>query len=794
VYASLLLVREYDVIITLSILRLLALRRALFFILAFGFFPALSYADIDGLKLGARYTANPNEIIFRVYSARATRVDVYLYGKALNEEEIAHYTLSRNTATNVWSRTLSISSLKNKLDANATVYYGYRAWGPNWPHLNGWIKGSSKGFKSDVDAQGNRFNPNKLLLDPYALETSHDPFYPDPVNPQSTDGTLFASGEQFRLIENGAKAPKAIVLKTEVQTTGVQPARAFKDDVIYEVNVRGLTKNDSAIPAEFQGTYRGAGLKAQQLAALGITAVEFLPVQELANDANDLVPNSSAGDDYWGYSTLNYFSPDRRYAADRSPGGPSREFKAMVKAFHDQGIKVYLDVVYNHTGEGGLWNKADPSVINIFSWRGLDNPTYYELTADMQYGYDNNGVAGNFNAYNPIAQNLIIDSLAHWSNHMGVDGFRFDLATVLGNTCTVGCFYFDKLNPNSALNRILRELPPRPANGGAGVDLIAEPWALNDNFAQQQGNFPAGWSEWNARFRDTLRRSQNQLGIATVTAGQLASVFAGSSNLFQDDGRKPWNSVNFLVAHDGFTLKDLYSCNGKNNNQSWPFGPSDGGEDNNVSWDHAGSAIEQRQAARTGLAFLMLSAGVPMMVGGDEYLRTINCNNNPYNIDAASNWLSGNFNADQQRFTLFAQRLIAFRKAHPALRPTNFYQGLDTNGNVMEQVRWFTPAGLLADANYFDDISQHALAYRVDGSELGDSASAIYIAYNANPDLLNFVLPWPGEGKKWYRVVDTAAWNEMQNNVAEPNSETIIGGEGDHYGVNGRSLIVLIAK
>jgi isoamylase len=770
--------------VNLNLFRSFALWLALVIFLA-----ANSYAGIDSMKLGARYNANASEITFRVYSSHATRIEVYLYRKPMGEQEIARYTLSRNRVTNVWSRTQSINSLNNKLDATATVYYGYRAWGPNWIYVNGWVKGSQKGFVNDVDVHGNRFNPNKLLLDPYALEISHDP-----INPQSNDGTLFASGEQYRLIENGTKAPKGIVLKSDQQVTGVKPTRAFKDDVIYEVNVRGLTKNDSTIPAEFQGTYRGAALKAPQIAALGITAVEFLPVQELANDANDVMPHSSTGDDYWGYSTLNYFAPDRHYASDHSPGGPSREFKVMVKAFHDQGIKVYLDVVYNHTGEGGLWNKTDSSVINIFSWRGLDNPTYYELTSDLQNSYDNNGVAGNFNVYNPIAQNLIIDSLAHWSNNLGVDGFRFDLASVLGNTCTIGCFYFDKLNPNTALNRIVRELPPRPANGGTGIDLMAEPWALNDMFTQQQGNFPAGWSEWNATFRDTLRRSQNQLGIATVTAGQLANVFAGSANLFQDDGRQPWNSINFLVAHDGFTLKDLYSCNAKNNNQAWPFGPSEGGEDSNVSWDHGGSVVEQRQAARTGFALLMLSAGVPMMLGGDEHLRSINCNNNSYNIDATSNWLSENFTNDQQRFALFVQGIIAFRKAHPALRPINFYQGIDTNSNVMEQVRWFTPVGTVADAHYFEDINQHALAYRIDGSEFGDSTSAIYIAYNANPELLNFMLPWPGEGKKWYRVTDTAAWNEAQNNIAAPSTETLIGGEGHSYGVKGRSLIVLIAK
>jgi glycogen operon protein len=200
--------------------------------------------------------------------------------------------------------------------------------------------------------------------------------------------------------------------------------------VIYEVNVRGLTKNDPGVPTALQGTYAGAALKAPYLAGLGVTAVELLPVQELQNDANDNTLNSTAGQNYWGYSSLNYFSPDRRYASNKAPGGPTSEFQAMVKAFHDQGVKVYIDVVYNHTGEGGAWNTSDPNTYSIFSWRGLDNPTYYELTSDMQSSYDNTGVGGNFNTYNPIAQNLIVDSLSYWRDTMGVDGFRFDLLHV----------------------------------------------------------------------------------------------------------------------------------------------------------------------------------------------------------------------------------------------------------------------------------------------------------------------------------------------------------------------------
>jgi pullulanase/glycogen debranching enzyme len=237
------------------------------------------------------------------------------------------------------------------------------------------------------------------------------------------------------------------------------------------------------------------------------------------------------------------------------------------------------------------------------------------------------------------AQNLIVDSLAYWRNTLGVDGYRFDLASVLGNTCQHGCYNFDKMDSGNALNRIVAELPPRPAAGGTGTDLIAEPWAIGGN-SYQVGGFPSGWAEWNGAYRDTLRQAQNKLGSVAVTTGQMARRFAGSSDLYGDDGRKPWHSINFMTAHDGFTLKDLYSCNSKNNGQAWPYGVSDGGDDNNNSWDQGGIAADQRKAARNGFALMMVSAGTPMMVGGDEALRSLNCNNNPYNLDSSANWLN----------------------------------------------------------------------------------------------------------------------------------------------------------
>ena len=748
--------------------------------------PVVVQAAINANNLGAAYDATKSSINFKIYSSRATRIELYLYSAATGQQEKVHLPMTLG-AGNIWSLNVTASQLAG-YGITGTVYYGYRAWGPNWPYNAGWTKGTAVGFISDVDASGNRFNPNKLLTDPYALEISHDP-----TTATMSNSTIYASGSLYRNIDSGNSAPKGIVLQGDTQSIGTKPTRAFKDDIVYEAHVRGLTKNDSSITAAYRGTYKGAGLKAPYLASLGVTAVEFLPVQETQNDTNDADPNSDTGDNYWGYMTLGYFAPDRRYSADQTAGGPTREFKEMVKAFHDNGIKVYIDVVYNHTGEGGPWNSSDKTTYNIYGMRGLDNPTYYSLTSDFQGPWDNTGVGGNYNTRNTVAQNLIVDSLAYWRDTLGVDGYRFDLASVLGNTCQHGCYNFDKTDSGNALNRIVAELPPRPAGGGSGVDLIAEPWAIGGN-SYQVGGFPVGWTEWNGMYRDMVRQSQNKLGVAAVTTGTMATRFSGSSDLYGDDGRKPWSSVNFLTAHDGFTLKDLYSCNTKNNSQAWPYGPSDGGEDNNNSWDQGGVAADQRKAARNGLALMLLSGGTPMIVGGDEALRSINCNNNPYNLDSTATWQNWSWTTDQSNFQAFAKGLVAFRKAHAALRPANFYSSVDNNGNVMEQLRWFKPDGSVADATYFNDANNHAIAWRIDGSELGDTASAIYVAYNAWSASVNFTLPWPGNGKSWYRVTDSCGWAEGAGQVRTPGAEDFIGGENYVYGICGRGVLLLIAK
>jgi glycogen operon protein len=733
--------------------------------------------------LGGKYNANKTSVTFGVRSTRATRIEVWIYKAAMGQPEVHRQALT-NDGTGRWSVTVSTSTLASK-GLTGTIFYGYRAWGPNWTYNASWTPGSSAGFITDVDTNGNRFNPNKLLFDPYGRELSHDP-----TNPSNSDGAIYNTGATDRLRDSASVAPKSIVIDVPTGDVGTRPTRALKDDIIYEVHVRGLTRNDPSVAAAERGTYLGASRKAAYLKSLGVTAVELLPVQETHNDENDVVA-STANDNYWGYMTLNYFAPDRRYAMDKSPGGPTREFQQMVKAFHAQGLKVLIDVVYNHTIEGGRAGD-DPTgaKAQLLSYRGLDNASYYELDNDARHYYDNTGLGANFNTTTPMAVDLIIDSLNYWKTELGVDGFRFDLASVLGNSCNRGCFNFDKTNPANALNRAVTEVGARPAAGGAGVDLISEPWAIGAG-TYRVGDFPDGWAEWNGMYRDTFRKDQNKLGLEAVTPGQLATRFAGSSDLYGDDGRKPWHSINFMVAHDGFTNRDLYAYNSKNNLQPWPYGPSDGGEDNNISWDQGGNATQQRMAARNSMAFIALSAGVPMFTGGDEMYRTQFGNNNVYNLDTDKNWLNWSDATTNAQFLSFTRRLLNFRNAHPALRRAGFYTGA-VGPSGLRDIQWLTDGGVEASGAYMDNPNNHFLAFRIDGQPAGDSAASIYVAYNGWSGVVTAVLPAARPGKRWYRVGDTAPWMESRGNFTDPGAEDLL--NVTTYDLAGRSLLLLIER
>lgn len=701
--------------------------------------------------LGAIWEPDRAGVSFRVGSTRATRIELWIYDAPVGPG--SRIEMEREVGGQVWRTRVAAADLP------ATIYYGYRVWGPNWPYDPAWVPGSTIGWITDVDSDGNRMNPNKLVFDPYARELSHDP-----TTPEHADGSIYGVGDNNRAKDSGPAAPKGIVVIDE-PIDHAKPLRPLAEDVIYEVHPRGFTAGDSG---DCAGTYAGAAERAAYLGELGVTAIEFLPIQETPNSRNDVVPDTAFGDNYWGYSTLAYFAPDRRYACDRSPGGPTRELRAMVRAFHERGIKVFVDVVYNHTSEGGGGS--------LLSLRGLDNAGYYELDRAGTGFTNSNGVGADVAAHKPLARGLIVDSLAYWRDVIGVDGFRFDLAPILGNVCGPGCFTFDPAFPAELADRFAR-----PRAGGEGVDLIAEAWAVVPG-SYQLGAFPAGWSEWNDRFRDLIRQDQNQRGTVAVTPGWLSARVHGSSELYRDDGRPPAASINFLVAHDGMTLRDLYACNAKNNNQPWPYGPSDGGTNDDKAWDHGGDPIAQRQAARTGLALLALSQGVPMITGGDERLRSQRCNNNAYNLDSPATWLE--WSAPEPSFTTFTRRLFAFRAAHPALRHADWIEP--------SQVSWRDAAGSVAGAGYMDDASKPVLAWRLDGTALGDPSPALYVIYNRGSTAIAATLPSPPTGTAWYRVADTGSWMESQNNFAMPDNEARM--NQSRYDLVPRSLALFVAK
>jgi glycogen operon protein len=729
---------------------------------------------------------------FAVYSEHASRIDLLVFNQARGVDPVKVVSLTKVEAgdisgkANVWR--VFVSGLK------AGTYYGYRAWGPNWEFAESWKCGSESGFQADVDAFGNRFNPNKLLIDPYAKAISHDPI----------DATAFASGPKYRAICNYQDAPKSIVVDDNAFDWGNDRAPNYPQaqTVIYEVHVRGFTQNSNAnVNEAARGTYKGLLEKIDYLRDLGITTIELMPIQETPNDMN-----SRDGGNYWGYNTLSYFAPDRRYAADTSPLGPVNEFKEMVKTLHANGLEVILDVVYNHTAEGGIWNN-DPSTVSLYSLKGLDNSVYYQfsspppyLGADKQYYCDNTGTGANVHTVNPITQNLILDSLEYWANEMHVDGFRFDLAPVLGNVRSHGewCFNFSKYA--ELLQWIPAKLP--------GKKIIAEPWAVGFD-GYQTGQFPAGWSEWNDKFRTTARRYI--LSDANVM-GELATRIAGSSDVF--GGRSPFDSINYFASHDGFTLYDLVSYNRPNNQQAWPCGPSDGGDDNNYSQDWNSESVK-RQQMRNFASLLLLSQGTPMLLGGDEFARTQAGNNNAYNIDSECMWL------DWSRLTSYAglqhyfQGLIAFRLAHPIFQRQEFLSGSDhrDDDDELPDIEWH---GTSYRQPEFNNREAHTLAFRLDGSREETGAirddNDVYVALNNGNTKPLFQLPPNHPGKKWYRVVDTAAWAEnsstIKNNIAEPGQEDIqsdgswsdisaknfAGNESYGYQVNPYSSVVFIEK
>jgi isoamylase len=596
--------------------------------------------------LGAEWDGSGTN--FSVFSEHAERVELCLFDAGDAETRVE---MTERTALN-WHCYLP--------GVGPGQRYGFRVHGPYEP------------------GQGHRFNPAKLLIDPYAKaidgvvqweQANVLPYVPEPDEPEDAD--LERDDE-----DSAPAVPKSIVVDPGFDWEGDRlPRTPFSETVIYETHVKGFTMRHPSIREELRGTY--AGLASDEalryLTDLGVTAVELMPVHHVA-DESFLAERGLTN--YWGYSTIGYFAPYSKYAAARHGGDQVREFKGMVKALHRAGIEVILDVVYNHTAEG---NHLGP----MLSFKGIDNASYYRLVPDDPRFYmDFTGTGNSLNPVHPSVLRLIMDSLRYWVSECHVDGFRFDLASALAREL----YDVDRL---SAFFDVIHQDPVL-----SQVKLIAEPWDVGPG-GYQVGNFPVLWSEWNGIYRDTMRDFwRGQAGV-----GEFANRFTGSSDLYQDDGRHPNASVNFITAHDGFTLADLVAYNDKHNEANGE-GSRDGNDDNR-SWNSGAEgptgdvAIEllRERRQRNFLATLFLSQGTPMLLGGDELSRSQAGNNNAWCQDNEVSWYRWEDTDTSRSMHAFTQRLIQLRRSHPVFRRRTYLTGTETRGSGLPDVWWFRPDG-----------------------------------------------------------------------------------------------------
>lgn len=653
---------------------------------------------------------------FALFSENATAVELCLFDKD-NEEMRLELTEVSNF---VWHGYVP--------GVGPGQRYGYRVHGPYDPQ------------------NGHRFNPNKLLIDPYAKALDGDI-----GNGPELFGYSWEAEEEdlsFSELDSAHLMPKCVVIDQSFDWGNDQLLKTpWHETIIYETHVKGFTKLHPDIPEELQGTYAGLAHPAaiEHLQAIGITAVELLPVHQFLAHPGHLVDKGLSN--YWGYDSINYFAPYSGYSADKVPGGQVKEFKEMVKALHFAGIEVILDVVYNHTGEG---SHLGPTL----SLRGIDNAIYYRLMEDdPRYYMDFTGCGNSLNVRQAQVLKLIMDSLRYWVIEMHVDGFRFDLASALAREL----FEVDNL---SAFFDIIHQDPVL-----ADVKLIAEPWDVGEG-GYQVGNFPVLWSEWNGRYRDTVRDfwRGEESGL-----GQFAYCFTGSPDLYEINGRRPNASINFLTAHDGFTLNDLVSYNEKHNEANGENNCD--GESHNRSWN-CGAEGEtddpevlrlREQQRRNMLATLMLSQGIPMLLGGDEMGRTQRGNNNGYCQDNELSWLDWNLpegNADLLKFT---SELIYLRRQHRVFHRRKWFQGRAIHGSGITDIAWFNADGGEMTDEEWEVGYAKTLAVFLNGQEIparGPKGERIIdddflLFFNAHYEMVEFSLAEGLRDKEWTIVIDT---------------------------------------
>jgi glycogen operon protein len=685
---------------------------------------------------------------FALFSEHATKVELCLFDAADATKESQRIVLPEHTDM-VWHAYLP--------DVLPGQLYGYRVSGPYEP------------------AKGHRFNPNKLLLDPYAKSLGRDVRWDDALfgykvgDPQAD--------LSFDDRDNAAFAPLAKVIDGSFTWGDDRPPRTpWHKTLIYELHVKGYTKLHPEVPDKLRGTYAGLATEAavQHLVSLGITAVELMPVHHFLKDRHLLEKKLT---NYWGYNTLAFFAPEMTYDSPSNPLDAVHEFKTMVRAMHASGIEVILDVVYNHTAEG---NQMGPTL----SMRGVDNASYYRLSPkDPRYYMDFTGCGNTLNMQHPRVLQLIMDSLRYWVLEMHVDGFRFDLASTLARELfevnRLGAF-FDIIHQDPVLSQ---------------VKLIAEPWDVGPG-GYQVGNFPAGWTEWNGKYRDTVRRFWKGDG---GTASETATRLAGSSDLYQWSGRAPYASVNFITCHDGFTLEDLVSYNQKHNEANGE-NSQDGANDNN-SWncgaegptdDPAIKALRARQK-RNLIATLLFSEGVPMLSGGDELSHTQKGNNNAYCQDNELTWLHWDLNDEQKQFLEFVRTLTTTLRAAPVFHRRKFFQGRSIRGSDIKDISWFEPSGQEMSDDAWNAGFVKCLGMRLAGDLIGELdekgrpivGETLLVLLNAHHETIPFAMPATRAEHHWEPMVDTA----------QPgNTEVRVLQGGDKYELQGRSLVLLRAR
>ena len=656
--------------------------------------------------------------------------------------------------------------------------YGYRVHGPYEP------------------SQGTRCNPAKLLIDPYAKAVDGE-MRGDPslfgYNMDDPDGGL----DDIANTEDSLGKTLTSVVINPFFDWGQdrQPQHEYHDTIIYEAHVKGLTKLLDDVPEDIRGTYAGIGHPAtiEHLTKLGITAIELMPVHQFVQDFSLLDQGLR---NYWGYNTIGFFAPHNEYAAYGTRGEQVPEFKGMVKALHEAGIEVILDVVYNHTAEG---NHKGPTL----AFRGIDNGSYYRLVDDdPAHYYDTTGTGNSLLMRHPHVLQLIMDSLRYWVLDMHVDGFRFDLAATLARQ-------FHDVSRLSAFFDIIQQDPVI-----SQVKLIAEPWDLGDG-GYQVGNFPPLWTEWNGKFRDTVRDFWRG---EPATLGEFASRFTGSSDLYEHSGRKPIASINFIVAHDGFTLRDLVSYNEKHNEANGENNQD--GESHNRSWncgvegptdDAEINALRVRQR-RNFLTTLLLSQGVPMLAHGDEMGRTQLGNNNGYCQDSDLTWVDWELADDDAELLRFTRRLVQLRKDHPVFRRRRFFAGTADHGGESDlgDIAWFMPNGKHMDGEAWRDGMARSLMVFLNGDAIpapdrrGNVVhdDSFLVVFNAHDEPITFTLPEEEYGAEWYIEVDTSlsasAATHASAGASDPTTaasssaaaSTVLEPETE-FAVTARSIVVL---